>query len=123
MDLEWVRHYCLSLPHVTEQVQWKIDLVFKIAGKMFAVLVLEPHSTCLSFKCTPEGFDELIERPGIIPAPYLARAKWVALESLDSMPRKELEHRLKQAYELIFAKLPKKTQRELVSRGELSGFR
>jgi predicted DNA-binding protein (MmcQ/YjbR family) len=113
MNREWVRKYCMSLPHVTEQVQWKIDLVFKIGGKMFAVLVLEPHNTCLAFKCTPEDFDELIERPGIIPAPYAARAKWVALESFDAMTRKELEPRLKRAYELIFEKLPKKTQREL----------
>jgi predicted DNA-binding protein (MmcQ/YjbR family) len=111
---EWVRKYCMSLPHVTEQVQWKIDLVFKIGGKMFATLVLEPHPVCLAFKCSPEDFDELIERPGIIPAPYAARAKWVALESFDAMARKELEPRLKQAYELIFAKLPKKTQRALV---------
>jgi predicted DNA-binding protein (MmcQ/YjbR family) len=114
MNREWVRRYCMSLPHVTEQVQWKIDLVFKIRGKMFATLVLEPSPVCLAFKCTPEDFEELIERPGIIPAPYAARAKWVALESFDAMQRKELEPRLKQAYELIFAKLPKKAQRELV---------
>ena len=114
MNREWVRKCCLSLPHVTEHVQWKIDLVFKIGGKMFAVLVLEPHSTCLAFKCSPEDFEELIERPGIIPAPYMARAKWVALESFDAMPRKELELRLKRAYGLIFARLPKKTQRGLV---------
>jgi predicted DNA-binding protein (MmcQ/YjbR family) len=104
----------MSLPHVTEQVQWQIDLVFKIGGKMFAITVLEPHTICLAFKCTPEDFEELIERPGIIPAPYIARAKWVALESFDAMPRKELEPRLERAYELIFAKLPKKIQRELV---------
>ena len=114
MNREWVRRFCMSLPRVTEHVQWKIDLVFKIGGKMFAITVLEPHAICLAFKCSPEDFEELIERPGIIPAPYIARAKWVALESFDAMPRKELELRLKQAYELIFAKLPKKTQRELV---------
>ena len=113
MNREWVRNYCLSLPHATEQVLWKIDLVFKIAGKMFATLVLEPGPVCLAFKCSPEDFEELIERPGIIPAPYSARAKWVALETFDAMQRKELEARLKQAYELILAKLPKKTQREL----------
>jgi len=82
VNREWVRKYCLSLPHVTEQVQWKIDLVFKIGGKMFALLVLEPHAICLAFKCSPEDFEELIERPGVIPAPYIARAKWVALETL-----------------------------------------
>jgi predicted DNA-binding protein (MmcQ/YjbR family) len=113
MNREWVRRCCLSQPHAIEQVQWKIDLVFKIGGKMFAVMALEPASVCLSFKCSPEDFDELIERPGIIPAPYMARAKWVALESFSAMQRKELEPRLERAYELIFAKLPKKTQREL----------
>ncbi len=110
---EWIRRYCLSLPHVTEQVQWKESLVFKIGGKMFAVLALEPRATALSFKCSPEDFEDLIERAGIIPAPYLARAKWVALENFDAMQRKELELRLKQAYELVFGKLPKKMQREL----------
>ena len=114
MNHEWIRNYCRSLPNVTEQVQWQIDLVFKVGGKMFAILVLEPHSTCLAFKCSPEDFEELIERPGIIPAPYAARAKWVALETFDAMQRKELQLRLKRAYELIFAKLPKKTQRELL---------
>lgn len=80
---------------------------------MFAVLALEPHATALAFKCSPEDFEELIERPGIIPAPYMARANWVALENFDAMQRKELELGLKQAYELIFAKLPKKIQRDL----------
>jgi predicted DNA-binding protein (MmcQ/YjbR family) len=113
VNREWVRKYCMSLPHVTEQVQWQIDLVFKIGGKMFAIAVLEPHTICLAFKCTPEDFEELIERPGIIPAPYMARAKWVGLESFDAITRKELERWLRQAYDLILAKLPKKTQREL----------
>jgi predicted DNA-binding protein (MmcQ/YjbR family) len=38
---------------------------------------------------SPEDFEELIERPGIIPAPYSARATWVALETFDAMQRKE----------------------------------
>jgi len=113
MNRESIRRFCLSLPHATEHALWKIDLVFKIGGKMFATLVLEPHPVCLAFKCSPEDFDELIERPGINPAPYAARQKWVALESFDAMTRTELEPRLKRAYELIFAKLPKKTRREL----------
>ena len=104
----------MSLPHATEQVLWKIDLVFKIGGKMFATLVLEPGPVCLAFKCSPEDFDDLIERHGIIPAPYSARAKWVALESFEAMARTELEPRLKRAYELVLAQLPKKTQRELL---------
>ena len=68
-------------PHTTEEVLWGGDLVFKIGGKMYAVTVLEPGPLCLSFKCTPETFAELTERPGIIPAPYSARYHWVALKA------------------------------------------
>ena len=67
----------------------------------------------LSFKCTPEDFGELTERPGIIPAPYMARAQWVALENEDALTAAELKPRLKRAYELVFAKLTKKTQAQL----------
>jgi predicted DNA-binding protein (MmcQ/YjbR family) len=74
MNTEWVRRYCLSLPRATETLQWGHDLVFKIGGKMFAVMNLEPFPPWLSFKCSAEDFAELTERPGIIPAPYLARA-------------------------------------------------
>src|SRR5712692_7062625 len=77
MDIDWVRQYCLSLPHTTEKVQWQDDLVFKIGGKMYAVVALEPGDHWLSFKSTPEEFADLVERHGVIPAPYLARAHWV----------------------------------------------
>jgi predicted DNA-binding protein (MmcQ/YjbR family) len=113
MKTDWIRSLCLSFPHVTEHVQWEIDLVFKIGGKMFAVVVLEPFAHCLSLKCSPETFAELVERPGSIPAPYMARAHWVALESVDAMPRLELEQLLRDAYEMVLAKLPKKAQAEL----------
>ena len=71
MKIDWLREHCISLPHATETVQWGDDLVFKIAGKMFAVVPLEPSApTLLAFKCTPEKFAELVEIPGIIPAPW-----------------------------------------------------
>lgn len=110
MNVEWIRRFCLSLPHTTETVQWANDLVFKIGGKMYAVAPLEPAAVALSFKCSPENFAELTERPGIIPAPYLARAQWVALENEDALTAAELKPLLKGAYELVFAKLPRKTQ-------------
>ena len=80
---------------------------------MFAVTSLEPAKVCLSFKCSPENFAELIERPGIIPAPYMARAQWVALESDDALSAAEIKRYLRQSYELVFAKLTKKMQSEL----------
>ena len=117
MDIETVRTYCLSFPHATENVQWGNDLVFKIAGKMFAVLVLEGASKyCLSFKCTEEKFAELIEKDGIDPAPYSARYNWVALESFDVRSEKELKALLRNSYDLVFEKLPKKTKVELTEK-------
>jgi len=114
MDIESVRAHCLSFPHVTENVQWGNDLVFKIAGKMFAVAVLEGASKyCLSFKCTPEKFAELIEQDGIDPAPYVARYHWVALEQFNALSEKELKSLLRNAYDLVFEKLPKKVKAKL----------
>jgi len=110
MDIDWVREYCLALPHSTEKVQWEDDLVFKVGEKMFAVVALEPGDHWISFKCTPEDFASLVERPGITSAPYLARAHWVALEIENALPRTELKDLLRQAHSLIFANLPKKTQ-------------
>ncbi|MGH9906597.1 MAG: MmcQ/YjbR family DNA-binding protein, partial [Pyrinomonadaceae bacterium] len=81
MDIESVRKYCLSLPHVTEGIQWENDLLLRIGNKMFVVISLEPASDhCMSFKCTPEKFAELVEQEGIMPAPYVARYPWGALE-------------------------------------------
>ena len=114
MNHESVRAYCLSLPHVTEDVQWGADLLFRIGNRMFTVLTLEPgHGHCMSFKCTPEMFAELTERDGIVPAPYVARYHWVALEHFDALKESELKPLLKNAYELIKAKLPKKVADQL----------
>ena len=114
MDIESVRAHCLSFPHVTEKVQWGNDLVFKIGGKMFAVTVLEGASKyCLSFKCAPEKFTELIEQDGIDPAPYSARYHWVALQRFDVLSEKELKALLRNSYDLVLAKLPKKLKTQL----------
>src|SRR5947209_6639275 len=109
----WVRQHCLSLAHSTETVQWGNDLVFKVGGKMYAVMPLEPAPVALSFKCSPEDFAELVERPGIIPAPYLARAHWVALEAHDAIPRAELKQLLQKAHDIVLSKLPKTTRAAL----------
>src|SRR6266852_8422979 len=119
MDVDWLRELCLSFAGTTEQIQWGYDLVFKVGGKMFAVTPLEPAPVCLSFKASPESFAELTERQNIIPAPYMARAQWVALQTRDALTRDELTRLLRESYEMVFAKLPKKT-REMIS-GSRSG--
>jgi predicted DNA-binding protein (MmcQ/YjbR family) len=110
MDVDSLRKLCMSFPGTTEQIQWGYDLLFKVGGKMFAITPLEPAPVCLSFKTSPENFAELTERPHIIPAPYLARAQWVALQTRDALPLEELSRLLRDSYDMILAKLPKKTQ-------------
>ena len=51
---------------------------------------------------------QLVEREGVIPAPYLARAQWVALEQEDALRLPELKRLLREAYDIVLAKLPKK---------------
>jgi predicted DNA-binding protein (MmcQ/YjbR family) len=118
MDIDWLRKTCRAFPHVTEQIQWGYDLVFKVGGRMFAVAPTELARVCLSFKCCDETFAELTERPGIIPAPYMARAKWVALETHQAISRPELAELLKTSYALVIAKLPKRMQTQLAKKPE-----
>jgi predicted DNA-binding protein (MmcQ/YjbR family) len=113
LELEWLRRYALQFLHVTEQVQWEQDLVLKVGGKMFLVMPLEPAAAVCSFKCTPESFVELTERPGVIPAPYLARASWISLQNADALPATELKALVKESYGLVWEKLPKKTKAAL----------
>lgn len=113
MTTEAVREYCLKFPHATESIQWGNDLVLKVGAKMFAVVCLEPAAVWMSFKSTPEDFAELTERPNIIPAPYMARAYWIALETKNALGDAELKSRLRQSYDLVFEKLPKKIRTAL----------
>jgi len=107
MTVDTLRTICRTLPNVTEDIKWGHDLCFCVAGKMFTVVNLErPHS--VAFKCTPETFGELTERPGIIPAPYMARNMWVQEQELgDVLDRRELEALVRTSYDLVVSKLPK----------------
>lgn len=115
-DVDWVRELCLSFPNATEKVTWGADLTFRISGRIFAVTVLEPARVWLSFKCSAENFADLTERAGIIPAPYMARNQWVALETKEALQKEELAGLLRESYNLVFSKLPRKTQEALLQK-------
>ena len=107
MTIETVRQICRALPGVTEDIKWGADLAFSVGGKMFCVVNTEPPHQ-MSFKCSPDTFAELVEREGMIPAPYLARAMWVQQTELgETLERRELERLLRASYDLVLAKLPK----------------
>ncbi len=118
MDAELLRRFLLKLPHVEETLQWGEKLVFwvgdkTLGGKMFALCDLEPGRPPLAFRAGPERYPELLERDGVRPAPYLARAHWVALERWNALPPRELLPLLEQAHTLVCARLPKRTRAAL----------
>ena len=108
-----IRKLCLSLPGATETIQWGDDRVFKVGGKMFAVIGSQPTADSMSFKASDESFRLLAELPGLEPAPYLARAKWIRIAPLTALPPAELEVYLRRAYEIVRGGLSKKLQATL----------
>lgn len=116
--VEWVRQFCLTLPGTTEKVQWEHNLLFSIGGKMYCIANLEPGMgpSKIAFKCTPEKFAGLVEMEGVIPAPYLARNHWVSLVEINAVPQQELKVLIRNSYQLVMGKLPKKTQAALAAK-------
>jgi predicted DNA-binding protein (MmcQ/YjbR family) len=111
MNVDSLRRFCLSFPQTKDNLQWGETLCFKVRGKLFALVSLDAVPPTLCFKVTPERFAELLEYEGIVPAPYLGRYQWVLLERLDVLPACEIEDLIRQSYELITAKAPKRRRR------------
>jgi predicted DNA-binding protein (MmcQ/YjbR family) len=104
-----IEEFCLSLRGATLSVQWGEERVYKLGGKMFAMLGPRndrPHH--LFFKAGETSFHILTHMRHIIPAPYLARAHWVYLERLDALKTKELKAYLERAHALVAAGFSKK---------------
>lgn len=94
-------------------IQWGSDQVYKVGGKMFAVMGDPVAQDGVSFKASDVAFEVLTEAGRAIPAPYLARAKWVKFVDLAALDEAEVVDWLKSAHGLVAAKLPKKLQGEL----------
>jgi predicted DNA-binding protein (MmcQ/YjbR family) len=104
-----IEKFCRSLPAATLTVQWGEERVFKVGGKMFAMLGpknRKPHD--LYFKASETSFHILTHMRHIVPAPSRARAHWVYLERLDALKTKELKAYLVRAHLLAAATLSKK---------------
>jgi predicted DNA-binding protein (MmcQ/YjbR family) len=116
--LDWVRQFCLSLPHATEKVRWEHNLLFCIGDRIYCVANLEPGMgpSKITFKCTPEVFAELVEVEGMIPAPYMARNHWVSVTDMEPFRQSELKEHIQNSYQLVLGKLPKNTQAKLTGR-------
>lgn len=112
MNTEKLRSFCLSLPGATEGIKWEDHLCFMVAEKMFLITGMS-DSDNVSIKVSDEDFETLTERDGIIQAPYMARNKWVSINKRSALKPSEWQHYVRQSYELIKSKLPKKVQCQL----------
>lgn len=110
-----LRRLCASMPEAQPERKWGNVDTFLIRRRMFAILVLDGRARPkdLWFKADPERFLELTDRPGIRPAPYLARAGWVAIADPGPIALAELRPLLERSYRLVVAGLPQRVQREL----------
>ena len=113
MNVENIQAICKKLKAVTEDVKWGNDLVFSVGGKMFCVVGLEQSPATASFKVKDEEFDEMCSRDGFKPAPYVAKYKWVWMDNINRLNKKEWEQFTRQSYNLVKAKLPQKVRKQL----------
>jgi predicted DNA-binding protein (MmcQ/YjbR family) len=112
MTVDNIRSISLKLQHATEDIKWGNDLCFCIAEKMFCVTSLE-GAVKFSVKVDDREFEDLCQRQGFVPAPYMAKNKWVLIDSSAKLSKKELESFIQKSYHLVKAKLPKKLQEKL----------
>ena len=113
LNVEDLQKICKKFKGVTEDIKWEDHLCFNVGDKMFLVTAPDAVPVSASFKVSDEEFDALSSRPGCMPAPYMARYKWVHVDDIKRLSKKEWEHYLKTAYELVASKLPAKKKKEL----------
>jgi predicted DNA-binding protein (MmcQ/YjbR family) len=102
--------FCRSLPGVTMSVQWGDHQVYKVGGKMFAVLGANNR---VSFKANDVAFEMLTLTGAARPSPYMTRAKWLFVDDATKFPATELRQYVAQSHALVAQKLTRKAQREL----------
>lgn len=112
---EEFERFCFALPHTTHVVQWGNASVFKVGGKIFAIYSRWDNldKDIVSFKASDDSFRILPEQPGIEPAKYLARAKWVQVNEEAGWSVEDFHAYIENAYKIVFAKLPKKVRDNL----------
>jgi predicted DNA-binding protein (MmcQ/YjbR family) len=109
-----LENLCGHWPGVTRDIKWGADLVFSVGGKMFVVTPSDgSEGGRLSFKVADDRFLELTDQPGIMPAPYMARAHWISITEPQRFGTGELAAFVLDAYTLVRAKLTKKLQAAL----------
>jgi predicted DNA-binding protein (MmcQ/YjbR family) len=114
MTHDQLQKFCASLPHAIGERKWEIDFVYTVGGKMFAVVYNDRAGKLhVGFKVDDDLFLTYCDRPGFIPAPYLARAKWVQVTDMKRVGDAELKSMLRRAHAIVAQKLTRKLRTEL----------
>ena len=115
MSFKALQKHATALPGATLDIKWGFDWVASVGGRMFFVGGPHPSAwTGCSFKVDDHRFLELTDVPGIVPAPYLARARWVRLMDPQALPLAQLKTLVSRSHQLILSKCSKRLQRELM---------
>lgn len=103
--------FILTLPKATLVRQWRDDSVAKIGGKVFALLDRDPGEVWL--KVSEMAYELLTELDGIRPAPYFARAGWVAISVESPLTGDDVEAYIREAHRIVAGRLTRKARAEL----------
>jgi predicted DNA-binding protein (MmcQ/YjbR family) len=106
---DWVIAACSAKPGSVEDYPFGDEVaVFKVAGKMFALVTLGPGPCSVSLKCDPDLAAGLRRRYAAITAGYhLSKRHWNTVTLDGSVPEDELPDLIDHSYELVVAGLPR----------------
>ncbi|MTI44541.1 MmcQ/YjbR family DNA-binding protein [Roseibium hamelinense] len=115
MTPEEFDRFCGQLPATTNVIQWGDASVWKVGGKIFAICSRwgKGDYPRYGFKCSDIGYALLLEQSGMIPAPYLARAKWVQMGDPGALSDEDLKAYITAAHGIVTAKLTRKLRKDL----------
>lgn len=113
MTIEEIQTICRQYKGVTEDIKWENHLCFNVGGKMFLITAPDEVPCSASIKVPDDDFDEISSREGFMPAPYLARYKWVHMDDIKRLSKKQWESFIRTAYDQVASRLPVKIKREL----------
>ncbi|MFO7862504.1 MAG: MmcQ/YjbR family DNA-binding protein [Salinivirgaceae bacterium] len=115
MNVEDLRNYCVAKKHVTEEFPFdEVTLVFKVAGKMFALIGLDRVDLSIALKCDPERAQVLRSTHSAIgPAYHMSKTHWNGVR-IDGTLKPEFVHELiDHSYDLVVSKFSAKRRKEL----------
>jgi predicted DNA-binding protein (MmcQ/YjbR family) len=115
MDVESFREYCLAKPGATEETPFGEDvLVFKVAGKIFALAPLDEVPARANLKCDPDFALELRDRyEQVQPGYHMNKKHWNTVGIDSGIPNAELRRMIDHSYGLVVKSLPKAQQAKL----------